>query len=63
MLPKLLAFEVEEEEREGCEAEVVVLWDADATEGEAAEEEAVCRLRGAIAVVCCSRVVGRTGRE
>jgi hypothetical protein len=54
----LLAFVVEDEERECWEA---VLWDADTEEGDAAEG-VVCRLRGAIVVVCYSRVEG-TGRE
>ena len=36
MLPWLFAFEVEDEERAGCEAAEVVLWDGVAAEGEEA---------------------------
>ena len=45
----LPAFEVEDEERTGCEAAEVALWDDDAAEGEAALE-LVLRFRGAIVV-------------
>jgi hypothetical protein len=54
MLLGLLVFEVEEEVRVDCEVAEVVLWVGDVAEGEEAVG-VVCRLRGAIAVVRCSR--------